>query len=172
MIRRDAEILQRMELENRVTYADVKSVVDDCGLAKTTIGKKILGNHPESPNSSIVKIRQKDPFARMRTKLEKDYANHLEVQRKAGLIDEWRYEWVTFVLADDANNLIRYTPDFAIIKGDELRFVESKGFWHVAGLLKFRLARAQLPFELVAVRRIKGEWVYTDTPSRDKRKGE
>jgi len=145
---------------SRVTYADAH-IVSPCN---STMVLKCS----EVPVSPIVKIRPHDPFARMRTKLERDYGNHLEVQRKAGLIDRWEYEWASWVICDD----VRYIPDFAVIRGDSLEFHETKGFWTDKGLIKFRLAKSCLPFRIIAVKRIKGEWVMTENPVRELRRGE
>lgn len=147
---------------SRITYADAPTCKQSLQVA----------NHSEIPNSSTVKIIPKDPRQRMKTKLERDFAAMLEEQRLCGGIDSWKYEFITFLLADDSGNEVRYTPDFCVLRGDTMKLVETKGFWHPAGLLKFRMARAQIPFELVAARKIKGNWVYTDKPSRDERKGE
>ena len=168
MSKRDAEIIERMEREGRITYADAAKLP----VGPITRMAMVTANSPEIPVSSIVKIRPHDPFQRMRTKLEKKYARHLEDQKLAGLIDSWAYEWATFLLSDAEGCCIRYTPDFATFHGEQLRFIECKGHWFPDSLLRFRLAKRQIPFDLQAVRMVKGQWEYTEAPKRDEYKGE
>jgi hypothetical protein len=76
-------------------------------------------------------------------KTEARYAATLELQQKAGEILWWKFEAITFKLADDC----RYTPDFVVMMPDgmiELR--ETKGFWRDDALVKIRVAAAQFPF--------------------------
>lgn len=155
------------KFKDRITYADAVSVSSSQDLIDLLMDKE-PPNCSEKPNSCQIKIQPKDPFARMRTKLERDYANHLEIQRKTGLIDRWEYEWASWVIGDD----VRYIPDFAVIRGDSLEFHETKGRWTDAGLIKFRLAKSCLPFRIIAVKRIAGEWVTTENPVRELRRGE
>lgn len=166
------EELKRLEADRWLMFADAPSLGMVESLSTGTKFPIIKDGNGNEYVGKPVKIQPKDPFARMRTKLERDYANHLEMLRRAGEIDRWEYEWANFLLADDEGNFIRYLPDFALFKGDTLRFVEAKGYWYVNGLLKFKLARCQLPFKLVAVRKIKGVWTYTEHPSRDEYKSE
>ena len=62
MSKRDAEIIERLKREGRVTYADA---------AKLPVGpmaREAMTGHSITSNSSIVKIIPKDPRQRMKTK--------------------------------------------------------------------------------------------------------
>lgn len=58
-------------------------------------------------------------------KTETRYALHLELQKRSGDVLWYKFEGVTFKLADDT----RYTPDFAVMQKDmgEMEFHEVKG---------------------------------------------
>jgi len=57
-------------------------------------------------------------------KTESEYAQMLQLRKLAGEIEEWRFESITFKLADDT----RYTPDFEILFPDgSMEYVDAKG---------------------------------------------
>lgn len=137
--------------------------------------RRMAANQPETPESSNYSIipnssKPKKPKRAdgYKSQLEADYARHLDSLKLAGEIDEWIYEWATFKISKN----VRYTPDFALFKGNTIRFVETKGRWQADALVKFRIARDELPFKFTAVKRIQGRWVETANPVREKRKSE
>ena len=77
---------------------------------------------------------------------EKRRAIELEAMKRSGLIHDWRYEAMTFKLADDT----RYTPDFWIIENDgACEFQEVKGFLRDDALVKIKVAARMFPFRFV-----------------------
>lgn len=55
---------------------------------------------------------------------ETKYAESLQARKLAGEIEAWRFEAVTFKLADDC----RYTPDFEVYRVDgSIEYVDVKG---------------------------------------------
>jgi len=82
---------------------------------------------------------------------EARYAQALELRRQAGDIEWFRFEGITFKLADDT----RYTPDFAVMRdGGAMEMHEVKGHFTDDAKVKIRVAAAQFPFAFVLVREI------------------
>lgn len=76
-------------------------------------------------------------------KTEQAYADHLEMQRRAGVVRYWKFEAVKFRLAD----LTTYTPDFLVMLEDRsIELHEVKGFWMDDARLKIKVAAEQYPF--------------------------
>lgn len=76
-------------------------------------------------------------------KLEKRYAQHLDLLRLAGEVAAWRFEAVTLRLAVD----VRYSPDFLVIlPGGELELHETKGFLRDDARIKLRTAARLFPW--------------------------
>jgi hypothetical protein len=76
-------------------------------------------------------------------KLEKRYAQHLDLLRLAGEVAAWRFEAVTLKLAVD----VRYTPDFLVIlAGGEIELHETKGFMRDDARIKLRTAARMFPW--------------------------
>jgi hypothetical protein len=69
------------------------------------------------------------PSSPYRSKWEAQYAAKLDLEVKAGIIQAWRYEAMSFTLSKGK----RYRPDFLIQHPDgmekRLEFVEVKGRW-------------------------------------------
>lgn len=84
-------------------------------------------------------------------KTEAEFARELDMQFKAGLILDWKFEVETFKLANDC----RYTPDFRVLEKDRtITFYEVKGYWVGDAKSKIRVAAAQNPmYRFVAVRK-------------------
>lgn len=90
-------------------------------------------------------------------KTEAAYAAYLELQKKAGLIADYRFEAVKLRLADKTF----YTPDFVVLAPDgTLEMHEVKGFWEEDARVKIKVAAAQFPFRFVAITRDKGNWSF------------
>lgn len=82
-------------------------------------------------------------------KAETKYAEHLERRKWAGEILWYKFEGVTFRLADKA----RYTPDFVVLLPSGLvECHEVKGFWAEAAKVRIKLAAELFPFRFVAVK--------------------
>ena len=77
-------------------------------------------------------------------KTEAEYAGMLEERKARREIAWWKYEAITFKLADDT----RYTPDFAVmLPNGEFEIHETKGgFIREDGWLKLKIAAGMFPF--------------------------
>lgn len=82
-------------------------------------------------------------------KTEEKHAWDLEVRRRAGEIAWYKYEGITFKLADDT----RYTPDFAVMLANgEIEFHEVKGrFFRDDAKVKLSVASAMYPFRFLLI---------------------
>lgn len=95
-------------------------------------GKGVVATAPESAH--------KGP--KFKSKAEARYAAILESQQRAGQIRAWRYEAVTFSLADG----VRYTPDFLVTENDgRMTLIEVKGFMREAARIRLRIAVEMYP---------------------------
>lgn len=106
------------------------------------------------PRESAIAILP-DLYAGM-NKLEKARAIILEAMKRNGQIRSWRYEKLTFKLADDC----RYTPDFCVIENDGgITFEETKGFWREDSRIKVRVVANQFPeFTFQGLQLKEGSW--------------
>lgn len=87
-----------------------------------------------TPNSLAAKL--------YKSKAEERYAALLDVQRMAGEIRAWRYEAITFKLADG----VRYTPDFLVTEQDgSMSLREVKGFMREAARVRLKIAVEMYP---------------------------
>lgn len=84
-------------------------------------------------------------------KTEAEFARELEMQLKAGLISDWKFEVETFKLGKDC----RYTPDFRVFETDRtITFYEVKGFWTDDARVKIKVAAQQNPmYRFIAVKK-------------------
>lgn len=83
-------------------------------------------------------------------KMEAEYSQHLELQKRAGAIEWFKFEGVKFRLADNTF----YTPDFLIMfKGGLMEVHETKGFWVDDARVKIKVAAEMYPFKFVAVKK-------------------
>jgi hypothetical protein len=79
---------------------------------------------------------------------EKNYAQELELQKKAGTLLWYRFEGVKLRLADNTF----YTPDFAVMNLDMiLEFHEVKGHWQDDARVKIKVAAEMYPFKFFAM---------------------
>lgn len=92
-------------------------------------------------------------------KTEAAYAAMLEAQKKAGRIQDWKYESVTFKIAPDT----RYTPDFMVVTDSEVQFHEVKGgLIRDDAVLKYKLTAEIFPqfkWEMWQLKNQKTGWV-------------
>ena len=74
--------------------------------------------------------------------LEQKYADHLEIDKRKGIIELYRYEKITLRLADRTT----YTPDFQVMFPDgKIQFHEVKGFMRDDANVKLKVAAEQFP---------------------------
>lgn len=94
------------------------------------------------------------PAAQYDSRLEADWAQMLELQRRAGQIIHWAHHAITLKLVEGA----RYSPDFLVIRADrEIELQEVKGFMREAAGVRLKVAAELYPwFRFVLVRRGKG----------------
>ncbi|HWQ54840.1 MAG TPA: hypothetical protein VN442_14230 [Bryobacteraceae bacterium] len=133
--------------------------------------RQLLDNQTRAAGRAAKPKREPGAY---RSKTEAAYAGYLEVLRKAGLVDEWRYEPATLKLAEG----VRYTPDFLVRfrEGGLMVFHEVKGrkldsFWsRPVGKVKVRLAAALFPWWTFAVVWPMGAaWDHWEVPSGEPR---
>lgn len=83
-------------------------------------------------------------------KTESEYAQHLELLKRAGEITWYRFEGMKFRLADNTF----YTPDFSVMCSDGLvEMHEVKGFWTDDARVKIKVAADMYPFAFKAVQK-------------------
>lgn len=97
-------------------------------------------------------------------KWEQAYAEELDIQKRAGLIEWFGFEAIRLRLAKGAF----FTPDFAVVDTQGLlSFTEVKGHWREAALVRIKVAGEQFPFPFIAIRRRKvkdgGGWDIVGT---------
>ncbi|MEG0923346.1 MAG: DUF1064 domain-containing protein [Comamonas sp.] len=81
---------------------------------------------------------------------EEAYHQHLAERLHVGEIAWFKFEGMTFKLADDT----RYTPDFAVMLADgQMEIHEVKGFWTDDARVKIKVAAALFPFEFIAIKK-------------------
>jgi len=86
---------------------------------------------------------------------EQDYANHLELLRRAGEVLWYEFEPMKLNLAPKTT----YTPDFLVqVASGHLELHEVKGFWTDDARVKIKVAAKLFPvFKFVAIQKEKGE---------------
>ncbi len=83
---------------------------------------------------------------RFRSKLEYRFAQYLVFLQKAGEVESWEYESVTFLFKNVETAPVQYTPDFlAINKQGERIFYECKGWLISKDISKFKRMQEQYP---------------------------
>lgn len=81
-------------------------------------------------------------------KTEAAYAQHLELLRRVGSVQWFRFEGIKLRLADGTF----YTPDFAVMAADGvMEMHEVKGHWLEDARVKIKVAADQYPFRFRAV---------------------
>lgn len=82
-------------------------------------------------------------------KTESAYCQLLELRKRAGEIDWYRFEGIKLRLADNTF----YTPDFSVMLANgEMEMHEVKGFWADDARVKIKVAAEQYPFRFIAVK--------------------
>lgn len=84
-------------------------------------------------------------------KTESAYADHLEMQRRAGAVEWFKFEALKFRLAD----LTFYTPDFVVLTSEGyLEAHEVKGHWEDDARVKIKVAASIYPIKFIAMKPI------------------
>ena len=92
-------------------------------------------------------------------KLESRYNQRLELLKRADEIVDYRFEGITFKLADDT----RYTPDFLVVFKDRFELHECKGHMRDDARVKIMVAAKLFPwFKFVIIREEKGSFILED----------
>lgn len=81
---------------------------------------------------------------------EASYAQRLELLRRSGEVQWWKFEGIKLRLADSTF----YTPDFAVMMADgTIELHEVKGHWLDDARAKIKIAAEMFPFRFIAVKR-------------------
>ena len=96
--------------------------------------------------------------------LERDYAEYLTALKLAGKISDWRYEPLSFRLADKDKGQVWYKPDFLVEYPDgKFTLDEVKGYMRVADRIRLLVAASRFPwFRFRLVTREKKDWVIKE----------
>ena len=82
-------------------------------------------------------------------KTEAAYAHNLELLKRAGEVQWYRFEGIKLRLADNTF----YTPDFFVLRSDgSLEAHEVKGFWTDDARVKTKVAAEMYPLRFLAVK--------------------
>lgn len=113
-----------------------------------------------TPGRTQAPVAAKDPKAAMYAKgrlkagvmngTEQAYHEHLAQRQHAGEVVWFKFEGMTFKLADDT----RYTPDFMVMLADgQLQAHEVKGYWTDDARVKTKVAASIFPIEFIAIKK-------------------
>lgn len=84
-------------------------------------------------------------------KTEAAYAEHIELQRRAGTVEWFKFEALKFRLADNTF----YTPDFLVLMTSGfLEAHEVKGHWEDDARVKIKVAASIYPIKFIAMKPI------------------
>ena len=134
-------------------------MVDWESIARNQTKRKARGWKDDAPATAEPVISSISPVLRadrFRNKWERDYATtQLQVQKHLGLILDWRYEALSFRLAD-ATHL---HPDFLVITKTGFEIHEVKGLAREKWWARFKVAVEMYPwFRWFVCERKSGEW--------------
>lgn len=110
-------------------------------------GRTVKGR--DGKRRAVPPARAKNAYARRgMNKTEARYALLLEAAKEAGDVVHYGFEEVTLTLAARQDGLVRYTPDFHVVRADgAVEFHEVKGgFIREDADTKFRVACDRYPF--------------------------
>ena|SRR5690349_3751029 len=114
---------------------------------KPDFGQSIVYDYPMAP-----------PKTRGPNKTEAAYGDYLELLRRHGDVDWFRFEAIKLKLA----NGTWYKPDYPVIVRGELQLHEVKGFMREAARVRLNVAAAQFPWRFFLVRHQNGHWVTSE----------
>ncbi len=104
---------------------------------------------PASPAKARVEYVPYKERKRGMNGLEAAYAAHLTLLKHAGDVDWFEFEPMRLKLADGT----WYKPDFAVVRGGQLEFCETKGFMREAARVRLNVAAGKFPFPFYLVRK-------------------
>ena len=88
-----------------------------------------------------------------RSRAEHHYAQLLEMQRRAGLITSWEHEPRAYLLPSRGGTVIRYLPDFEVVRIDGVAEIHEVKGWldpaSVAKLRAFAKAHPDVPLRVI-----------------------
>ena len=127
---------------------------------RDTWARPVAGKAGSGKSPAQAPVAAKDPKAAMYAKgrmkagemnvTEQAYHEHLAQRQHSGEIAWFKFEAMTFKLADDT----RYTPDFIVMLADgQLQAHEVKGYWTDDARVKIKVAAALFPLEFIAIRK-------------------
>lgn len=92
-------------------------------------------------------------------KLEREYAQRLEMLRVGGVVAWYSFDAVKLRLAASTF----YTPDFLVMLScGALEVHEVKGHWEDDARVKIKVAADKFPFRFVAVSKVSGDWKFEE----------
>ena len=87
---------------------------------------------------------------------EKQYAQVLELRRRANEIEWYAFDAIKLRLADRTF----YEPDFLVMTSTGLLEIhEVKGHWEDDAKVKIKVAADKFPFKFLAIRKDHGNWI-------------
>ncbi len=93
-----------------------------------------------------------------RSQLERDYAAHLDLLKRVGVIAWWGHECCKLKLGGKRNK-VWFTPDFLVVLLDGSTEVhETKGFMREAAQVRTNVAAGLYPWPIYVIKRTKGGW--------------
>jgi hypothetical protein len=107
--------------------------------------------------------KERPPHWPYRSKWEQDYVvEELDPAKACGLVWNWHYEAVSFVLvpASEHQRGVRYVPDFIVIDPNgRMEIHEVKGHWMPGAKHKVKaLAKMLAPTPVYVLRKVAGRW--------------
>ncbi len=125
----------------------------------------LLAQRSKGQLAATAPVGPRDPFL---NQLERDYAAHLELRRRAGEVNRWCYEGVRLRIGwrktKKAGKLVAsyYTPDFHVQMADgEVQLHETKGRMMEAAAVRLAACAELYPYRILLVKRNKGAWEFS-----------
>lgn len=104
------------------------------------------------------KVKKVNLIAPYRSKWEWEYAQRLDVLKRAGFLVDFLYERDTL----EANGGTKYTPDFWVLYYDNSEaYHEVKGREWPQDKVRMRECAAVSPFPILIWKKVRGSWVQT-----------
>jgi len=99
------------------------------------------------------------------SKLERDYADRLEILKAAGEIKEWWLKPMRLRISDTpeakGKKALYYSPDFGVLANDgTYELHETKGHMRNAAWNRLRVSATEHPFKFVLVTKVRGAWTF------------
>lgn len=150
------EHISLAEYKRRVTQMSVSGSGRLVQVSTSNRNSRTVVNTPIPTSAKTASVAPKKAMfalGRLKTgemnKTEAAYSVHLESRKAAGDIVWFKFEGITFKLADDT----RYTPDFSVmLASGQLQAHEVKGHWMDDSKVKIKVAAAMFPIEFIAVK--------------------